>query len=80
MNPDRSRLRPFCRAGCIALCFGFLALTASAQSQTPPVHHPARTISTAAVPSTAAASQMKGVWEPMNYPDDITMQSVFFAN
>src|SRR5580658_3990614 len=63
---------------------GFAALASFAQTQsTQATHHPAHTASSTAVQNTAISQQppqMKGIWEPMNYPDDIEFESVYFAN
>jgi hypothetical protein len=76
MNAARYRFFRLYTLGCIVLSLGFLALNVSAQTQ--PTHHtPAH--ATAAQPA-GAPSKMKAIWEPMNYPDDILLQDVYFAN
>lgn len=50
----------------------------SAVSQTASRPHPART-SSAAGPANAA-QKYKGIWEPKNYPDDVHIEDVYFAN
>ncbi|MGB6431171.1 MAG: YCF48-related protein, partial [Candidatus Acidiferrales bacterium] len=82
MNPTRFRVEPMRELGRFVLCLGFLALTASAQTQTQTTtHHAPRAAAPATTAQNAAAPpRMKGVWQPMNYPDDIDLESVYFAN
>ncbi|MBZ5579854.1 MAG: hypothetical protein LAP40_25135 [Acidobacteriia bacterium] len=68
MNRVRLRacsLRGLCR---IALCLGLLALTCNAQRR-----------ASNRVP-VAATGTVKAIWEPMNYPEDIQLADVYFAN
>lgn len=85
MNAVRKRIHPLLELGCIVLCMGFAALTCYAQTTATTtthraVHAATPAPGTAAQTAAAAAPQYKGIWEPMNYPDDITFNSVFFVS
>lgn len=82
MNAERIRIHPFRILRRIVVCLGFLALSASAQTQTQTTHHATHPGASTATRSGEASQppQMKGIWEPMNYPDDVQFESVYFAN
>ena len=51
------------------------------QAQTPPQRTPTRqrTVPKPFTPSGADQPDFKGIWEPINYPDDLILTSVFFV-
>jgi len=63
----------------IIVCMMLTAITSSAQTPTP--SRPKSSVPNRAPSAAAAASPMfKAIWEPMNYPDDLVFQDVYFAN
>jgi photosystem II stability/assembly factor-like uncharacterized protein len=66
-------IRPLCVIGVVALLLAFTARRSAGQTATR-LHKPP-------VPSAMGAEQKyKAIWEPMNYPEDVQLEDVFFAN
>jgi photosystem II stability/assembly factor-like uncharacterized protein len=64
------------------LCLAIVLAAASLQAiaQQPKSSPRSRAAAPAQAASTSSPSQVKAIWEPMNYPDDVTLEDVFFVN
>lgn len=79
----RPRTRPFCRGFWplgLLLSFGLLCQNLSAQ--TPTRRNPSQrtTLPKSSISPGADQPKLKAIWEPVNYADDIALQSVFFVS
>lgn len=63
------------RAHLVALTLALLPLLVAARA-----HPQGRPPGAKGTPGAATAAQSKGIWEPINYPDDVDLGSVFFVN
>ena len=66
---SKHRERLFVRVLCAAIALGLFHTDALAQRRQPKV----------AVPSTRPGSRVKGIWEPVNYDQDLTLESLYFV-
>ena len=66
-------IRPLCAVGIVAVLLASTARRSAGQTATR-LHKPP-------VPVAVGAEQKyKAIWEPMNYPEDVQLEDVFFAN
>ena len=56
------------------------AQQAAPQHRPPAAARPARPAAHPATPAAQQTPKLKGIWEPINYPDDLSFEDVFFAN
>jgi len=84
MNCARFRFYLLRDLYCIVLCLGFLVLTCSAQTPARPQARPAARASGAlaaqSTPAAQAQPKYKGIWERVNYGEDINLNSVYFVS
>jgi photosystem II stability/assembly factor-like uncharacterized protein len=64
------------------LCLGTLLAASSLQAiaQQPRTSPRTHTASPSQAAASSSAPQAKAIWEPMNYPDDVLLEDVFFVN
>lgn len=76
----KSCVRVLCASGILAVLIVVTRGLGIGQTVSHPRPHPKSSASAAPVGTANATSKYKGIWEPMNYPDDIHIEDVYFAN